>query len=457
MVRPCPTTLSRQTLACDVRNATVPGCVGCAPANLPARPGDCNPAATARGRDVGVTVLRHPGSVVRINPLLDRLPHTAVYLTGATSPAFRAVGVVGFHLAVLTVLGGALLRGLPVSVAVVVALTSAASFFAWALLRRAVTGRERLVLFEHVWFAGAAVAAALWLLRAPILPWLDVLVVALAVFLAAGRFGCAVAGCCHGHPSNVGIRYPEDHPVSRVAGIRVFPVPLIESAGLVAIAVSGIAALPWAAPGAVLVWALAAYAVLRFGMEALRGDPRPHVVGLPVARLAAGIQLLGALAIDTVRGPRPWTWQPAVVAAIGLCAAGLIGLAWYRTRSRPVTAEHVARVRDRVVLARLQATRPATPPAVSSLPGQITVATTVTSDGVHLSVGGPADVEARKRLALAATDGGPMVVGPRAVVHALADAHPAPWRSPGRFTLPPWVAVDHRADAAGYSQTREPK
>ena len=379
-------------------------------------------------RNVGVTVLRHPRTVSRINALLDRLPRTNVYLTGAESPAFRAVGVTGFHLAVLTVIGGALLRSLPVSTAVVVALVCAASFFVWALLRRAITGYETLVLFEHVWFAGATVVAVLWLLHAPLLPWLDVLAVALAVFLAAGRVGCAVAGCCHGHPSRIGIRYPEDHPVPRVAGIRVFPVPLIESAGLLVIALAGAAALPWEAPGAVLVWAMAAYAVLRFGMEALRGDRRPHVIGVPVARLAAGVQLIAALVVDTVRRGEPFRWQPVAAAVAGLFAVGLMGLAWYRTRSRPVTAERVAQVRETVVAAQSQPpTALAREPALLSLADGITVATTGTPDGVHLSVGGTGiGMEARQRLASAATGGGPVVVGPHAVAHAFKQTADGP-------------------------------
>lgn len=409
-----------------------------------------------RPGNAGVTVLLQCRTVSRINALLDRIPRTTVSLTGAESPAFRAVGVAGFHLAVLTVIGGALLRGLPLSTAVVVALACAASFFAWALLRRAITGRETLVLFEHVWLAGAAVVAVLWWLHAPLLPWLDVLAVALAVFLAAGRAGCAVAGCCHGHPSSIGIRYPQEHPVARVAGIRVFPVPLIESAGLIVIAVTGAAALPWAAPGAVLVWALAAYAVLRFGLEALRGDRRPHVLGVPVARLAAGIQLIAAVVIDTVRRGEPFRWQPVAVAVAGLSLAGLIGLAWYQTRRRPVTAERAAQVRETMVAARSQPAALARRPAVLPLPDGITVATTRTPDGVHLSVAGTGiGVEARQRLASAASGGGPVFTGPPAVAHAFEQApdrpSPAPRPATGpdgspRFTLPWWVAAPgHRA------------
>ncbi|WP_127500892.1 prolipoprotein diacylglyceryl transferase family protein [Actinoplanes solisilvae] len=272
-----------------------------------------------------------------INDRLDRLPRDTIHLTGTESPAFRAIGVAGFHAALATMLGGALLRGLPLTVAVVVALTAAVSFFAWALPRRLLTGRESLVLLEHVWFTGACVLAALSLLGEPWLPWLDVLAVALAVFLAAGRVGCAVAGCCHGHPAGVGIRYPDGHPEPRVAGRRLFPVQLLECAGLLTIAVTGTAALPFAAPGAILVWALAAYAILRFGTEALRGDPRPHVLGVPVARFAAGLQLAAALIIDTLRSPAPHDWQPAVLTVAALAAAGLLGLPRYHRRPAIVT------------------------------------------------------------------------------------------------------------------------
>jgi hypothetical protein len=45
-------------------------------------------------RSVGVTVVQHSRTASRINALLDRLSRTAVCLTGAEPPAFRAVGVI---------------------------------------------------------------------------------------------------------------------------------------------------------------------------------------------------------------------------------------------------------------------------------------------------------------------------------------------------------------------------
>jgi hypothetical protein len=378
----------------------------------------------------------------RINEWLDRLPRSTVYLTGAEAPAFRAAGVFGFHIALVTLFGGALLRTLPLTVAIVIALTAVASFFGWALVRRALTHREVLVLFEHVWFAGVAVAGVLVLFDVPLLTWLDVLAVALCVFLAAGRVGCAIAGCCHGHPASLGIRYPDGHPVTRVAGLRLFPVPLIESAGLLVLAVTGLAALPLVAPGAVLVWVLAAYAVLRFGTEGLRGDHRPHALGIPIARLAASIQLLAALVIDAARHPEPGAPRIAAAALVGLVAAGMTGLFWYGRRPRPVTVDRVAQVRTLVAQTRNCTAPDGAQPIVHVLPDGITVATTATPEGVHLSVGGQrVGVAARQRLARAATGGEePTIVGPQDVIHVFHrwDSQPASQREDRARFLPPW-------------------
>ncbi|MGH3774204.1 MAG: hypothetical protein ACRDRR_00475 [Pseudonocardiaceae bacterium] len=59
--------------------------------------------------------------------------------------------------------------------------TAGASFFVFGLLRRALTGRENLVLLEHVWVALGSVAFYLWAAGGPVLPGLDVLAVALCV------------------------------------------------------------------------------------------------------------------------------------------------------------------------------------------------------------------------------------------------------------------------------------
>jgi hypothetical protein len=199
---------------------------------------------------------------------------------------------------------------------------------------------------------------------------------------------------------------------------------------------------------------MAAYAVLRFGMESLRGDRRPHVIGIPVARLSAAVQLVAALVIDSIRRPGAPASAAAIAAGIGLVASGLIGLGWYHRRGRPVTADSAAHIRN-LVAARARTVAGggtvaggATPddsdrPVVTSLPGGITVATSATPDGVHLSVGGTgAGLAERRRLVDAAVTGcGPPVIGADDVVHVLAPVPPTGPRTAGP-RLPPWVYAD---------------
>ena len=53
----------------------------------------------------------------------------------------------------------------------------------------------------------AVATVLLSLLDAPVLSYLDVTVLSLGLFLAWGRLGCLMAGCCHGRPQNWGVRY----------------------------------------------------------------------------------------------------------------------------------------------------------------------------------------------------------------------------------------------------------
>jgi hypothetical protein len=225
---------------------------------------------------------------VTLNEALDHLPRTRFGRATREVPAFRTCGIAGFYAAIVVAFGGGLLAGVPPLVVATVCLTSGLSFFAWALLRRRLTGSEKLVLLEHVWVAEACVAAVAWAEGTPVLPALDVLAVGLCVFLAAGRIGCLLVGCCHGRPSSVGMRYGHDAVrdglAAELEGVRLFPVPAFEAIGLLVIGAAGLAALPWAAAGSVFVWFLVSYSVLRFALEGLRGDERAEWLGLSVNR-----------------------------------------------------------------------------------------------------------------------------------------------------------------------------
>jgi hypothetical protein len=259
-----------------------------------------------------------------VNAFLDRLPRTRVGVCSREGPAFRACGVTGFYLAVAAALAGGLLAGRELPVVAALCLTCALSFFAstWARIR--ITGREKLVLLEQVWTAEACCALVLAAMRAPVLPYLDVTAPAIALFLGCGRVGCLLAGCCHGRPAELGIVYGEaaadDGFPRHLVGVRLFPVQALEAAGLFAISATGLAALPFAPPGRVFAWFLATYAVLRFGTEGLRGDPRPHWLGLSVPRWMTLPGLASALWIG--RGPGdPALRDGVLVAALALAVA----------------------------------------------------------------------------------------------------------------------------------------
>src|SRR5687767_6390348 len=233
-----------------------------------------------------------------LNRILDELPLTG-FFTAQSAPAFRSCGVAGFYVALLTTIAGALIARRPLHVVALLALTCGVSFYGYALLRKRITGRECLVLLEHVWVAVGCSAAVLWLARQPVLPWLDVISPGLCFFLAAGRAGCLLTGCCHGLPSPIGIVYPPSHAAEgfphQLVGLRLFPVQLIELGGLIGIGAVGMVLLPTASSGMVFVWCALAYSILRYGLEGIRGDRRKHWLGLSQPRWMSLIEATAAL------------------------------------------------------------------------------------------------------------------------------------------------------------------
>ncbi|MFN0122731.1 MAG: prolipoprotein diacylglyceryl transferase family protein, partial [Blastocatellia bacterium] len=266
----------------------------------------------------------------RLNDLFDALPRTRAGLLTHEVPAFRACGVTGFYIALITAFAGCLLTGRSLLVMACLNLVCAFAFYAYTYLRRWITGVEMLVLLEHVWFALACNALALWLLGEPVLAYMDILGVALCPFLAAGRFGCTLVGCCHGKPSAIGVVYDEqcarDGFGRHLVGVRLFPVPAMEAAGLILIGLIGLAALPFAPVGRVFAWFLLAYSIMRFGLEGLRGDRRPHLWGFSQARWMAMAETALALRLGA-----PAQRMPGA-AIYALLALALIAAVYFRWR-----------------------------------------------------------------------------------------------------------------------------
>jgi hypothetical protein len=295
--------------------------------------------------------------------------------------------VAGFYVAVVVTMGGGLMAGRSLVVLAGLCAVCGLSFFAYGHLRRLVTGRECFVLLEHVWFAEGCVAATLWALDLPILAYLDPVAVGLCFFLAAGRIGCLLVGCCHGRPSSVGIRYGEeaarDGFPQALVGVRLFPVPAIEAGALVAIGLSGLVALPFAPAGAVFTWFLVAYSVVRFGLEGLRGDLRPHLLGLSVNRWMCIVEFSVALEISAHQHGGIGARELGLFGALAaLLVAALSLRAVVDQRPRVLSAEHVAEVEE---LARRAIADPFESPGAETTSRGVVVAATAAPDGVPLS------------------------------------------------------------------------
>lgn len=174
-------------------------------------------------------------------------------------------------------------------------------------------------------FAGATVALAVFAraTRGTFLGLADHLVSVLPLGHAFGRIGCFLHGCCYGKVTNgvYGVRFPcyspawYDHirngllPETAAYSLPVIPTQLIESAGnLILFALLASHYRRWSKrPGQLLGTYCIGYATLRFGVEALRGDPRMPVGPFSISQAASlGLAVFGAaILLYARRKPTP--------------------------------------------------------------------------------------------------------------------------------------------------------
>lgn len=262
-----------------------------------------------------------------INRGLDRLVRTRVSVLGRRLPAFQVCGYSGLAVAVALALTLVARRGLPAWPMLAVVAAACATFFALAFATKIVTGEEALVYYHHEIAVVVVAALFLALLRQPVLAYLDATLLGVGAFLAFGRIGCLMAGCCHGRPSAFGVCYRGEHAEIGLpryfVGVRLFPIQAVESAW-VACVVAGGAAMIWrgAPPGAAFAWYVIMYDLGRFTLEWARADlGRPYYGGFSEAQW---ISLILTLVISTmeVAGWLPFAaWHPLVAAALALSMA----------------------------------------------------------------------------------------------------------------------------------------
>jgi hypothetical protein len=184
----------------------------------------------------------------------------------------------------------------------------------------------------------------LFAFQVPALQYLDVMAPGLCIFLAGGRAGCLMVGCCHGHPCRTGLRYGKAHAdegfPEYLVNVRLFPVQAIEFAGLLIISALCAPFIVWGREGTSLAWFLFAYAVLRFATEGLRADERPGWGGMSWPRIMSLMQIVFAIFI-VERRPDLVVWIVLLAAA----ASALLTWLRYDWTRRALSRRHVEELR----------------------------------------------------------------------------------------------------------------
>ena len=215
--------------------------------------------------------------------------------------AFRACGYTGLTSAFLVAAGLVIFQGLSLLVLTGITLGACLTFLVLAAATKVVTGEEQLIYYHHEVAIVSVSALLLRLLHQPVLPYLDVTIVGLGMFLACGRVGCLMVGCCHGRPSEWGIRYRAEHAAAGfpryLVGVRLFPIQAVESSAVFCTVTIGSAfVLKGDPPGTALAWYVAAYGSARFCFEFARGDTdRSYLWGFSEAQWTSVLLMAGVL------------------------------------------------------------------------------------------------------------------------------------------------------------------
>jgi hypothetical protein len=247
--------------------------------------------------------MKKQGCCARLSSYLDRFVRTEIYVGRQPHSAFRLCGYVGLITSLSLALALVAYQHLSLWIMFGVITTAAVStFLALAMLTKIILGEERLIYYHHEIAIMVVTALGLWLLGQPVLTYLDITILGIGAFLACGRIGCLMVGCCHGRPHRFGVCYREEHAQAGFThyyvGIPLFPIQLLESLWVTGIVVIGVdIILHHYPPGTALAWYIISYDLGRFFFEFLRGDPlRSYLLGFSEAQWTSVLLLVAVVA-----------------------------------------------------------------------------------------------------------------------------------------------------------------
>lgn len=185
-------------------------------------------------------------------------------------------GISGILLGFITVLGLSSVFGIRKYYILIMLFISMVGFLLLGLMIKIFFGTEDHTMLRSFVVITLLQTAGAVLFDQPLLIVLDLFIIGYAVAVGIGRIGCYSVGCCHGKPAKKGICYTEQHTINgfpdRYMGKTLFPVQLIESAGLITLATISIYVSLYSEPGNAFFVFLYGYGCLRFVLEFYRGD-----------------------------------------------------------------------------------------------------------------------------------------------------------------------------------------
>lgn len=315
------------------------------------------------------------------NNNIDKLVRPEVHILHKPWPAFQVYGCIGLALAILLAMVLVIYQGLSPWIMLIIVLVALFTFFAQVIITKILIGEEDIVYYRHEIAVIAIAALFLWIVRQPILPYLDATLLGVGMFAACGRIGCLMVGCCHGRPHKWGVCYGEKHAAagfpSCYVGVRLFPSQILESFAMLSIVLVGSALIISRHPaGTSLTWYVVSYDAWRFYNEFMRGDAeRLYFRGFSEAQWCS-LLLMCAVVLAELSGVL--AFYPWHIVATACLVCTMIAVALDRRLRRTISHQllhpyHVKEVAD--VLER-----------VSTVSAK-NIAVDRTSLGIQLSVG----------------------------------------------------------------------
>lgn len=249
--------------------------------------------------------------------------------------AYTVLGFVGYGVASLVGAALATAWQLTLGERLVALVAPPLAFIAAITIATALKGREWIVFYHAAFGALIAVVCAGLAIDACVWRLVDIATLGIGTFLVFGRLGCFSVACCHGRPARRGVVYRDAHVAvglgRRWAHRPLVPVQVIEAAGTLVLVATGL--LVSQTPGRAALVFGGGYAMMRFALELVRGDPvRPFAYGLSEAQWCC----LAVGALCAIARPLPWT-----LAIAGALAAGAIVLIAHRRRRELLLPAHL--------------------------------------------------------------------------------------------------------------------